>query len=239
MKWWFVLILTVFIAGCNQSDDQTHETNQPSVESESEPEEQQDVVEPEESSGQGTPNDLPGKGSGQVSPTEQPNKSPADGSSIRGQTEIAGILKVKQKDMVILFHDDIQIEKLLHEGEYDVVKMVPSEEHVGVIKYYLSNKEYVYIDDSYKEMVEFFPNMGEEVHEEEVIGTLIINEPDIILLYDDAAGTSTTVPAGHYNVIRKEETPYPDTFQFYISEKKYFYLNDLADEYVEYIKKTS
>jgi hypothetical protein len=238
MKWLFVIILTLFITGCNQSDDQTHEPDQPAAESESDPQEEQDVVEPEDS-GQGTPNDLPGKDSGPVSPTAQPDKSPADGSPIRGQTEIAGILIVKQNDMVILFHESIQIEKILPEGEYNVVKMVPSEEHIGVMKYYLTDKEYVYMDDSYKEMVEFFPNTGEKVNEDEVIGTLIINEPDIILLYDDLAGTSTTVPAGHYKIIRKEETPYPDTFQFYISETKYFYLNDLADEYVEYIERTS
>jgi hypothetical protein len=237
MKWLFVIILIVFISGCNQSDDQTHETYQTAAGSESDPGEQ-DVVEPEDS-GQGTPSDLPGKDSGQVIPNAQPVNGYAGESPIRGQTEIAGILKVKQNDMVILFHDDIQIEKILPEGEYNVVKMIASEEHSGVMKYYLTDKEYVYIDDSYKDIVEFFPNIGEEVHEEEVIGTLIINEADIILVYDDLTGTSTTVPAGHYYVIRKEETPYPDTFQFYISETKYFYLNDVADEYVEYIERSS
>ncbi|MEW9053128.1 MAG: hypothetical protein AB2392_18355 [Neobacillus sp.] len=238
MKWLFVIILIVFITGCNQSDNQTHGTNQPSAGNESDPGEQQDVKEPQDS-GQETPNDLPGKDSGQVIPTAQPDNVPVGDSPIRGQTEIAGILKVKQNDIVILFHDDIQIEKVLPVGEYNVVKMIPSEEHSGVMKYYLTNKEYVYIDDSYQDIVEFFPYIGEEVNEEAIIGTLIINEADIILVYDDLAGTSTTVPAGHYYVIRKEETPYPDTFQFYISETKYFYLNDLADEYVEYIERTS
>lgn len=173
------------------------------------------------------------------SPGKDPSQQPSPLNPSQVQSDIIGVLKVKENNQIVLFREDSLDESMLAAGEYPVVKMLPSEEHVGVTKYYISDLEYVYIDETYENIVEFIPITDSTPAADEVIGTMIVKEPDIILLFDDASGTSYTVPAGDYNIIKKEETPYPDTFRYFISESEYFYLNDVAEEYVEYVEKDS